>query len=121
MAAEAAIRGAIEGLAMDDAKQVIERLVGLRGAAYQLAARLLAGRDGAEDVVQQAYLAAIRSLRSSPPPEDERAWFLLAGAHGQVAGQPAGSPTAKKRRTAARSGVVIEEPSSSSGHTRRSP
>jgi RNA polymerase sigma factor (sigma-70 family) len=32
--------------------------------------------EGAEDVVQDAYLAAVRQFGSGEPPTDERAWFL---------------------------------------------
>ena len=53
-----------------------QRLLGLGGAAYRLAARVLGRAEGAEDVVQQAYLAALTALPERLPPAELRAWFL---------------------------------------------
>ncbi len=53
-----------------------DRLLGLAGSAYQVAARVLGRTEGAEDVVQEAYLRAWKQLRAGAPPESERAWFL---------------------------------------------
>jgi RNA polymerase sigma factor (sigma-70 family) len=65
----------------DRADAVVDRLIGLRGTAYGLATRFLSGREGAEDIVQQAYVAAFEHLRSKPPPRDDRAWFLTVVAN----------------------------------------
>jgi len=56
-------------------------LLGLSGAAYRLAMRILGSPEDAEDVVQQAYVAALERLRSGSPPLEERAWFLGAVAN----------------------------------------
>ncbi len=52
------------------------RLLRMLDAAYLLSVRVLGGREGAESVVQRAYLEALERLESSPAPEDEALWFL---------------------------------------------
>jgi len=64
------------------AEPAVERLLGMSAAAYQVAARVLGAREGAEDVVQQAYLEAIAQLRAGAPPLEERTWFLRVVANG---------------------------------------
>jgi RNA polymerase sigma-70 factor (ECF subfamily) len=54
---------------------VMQGLVGLGGAAYQLAVRIV-GYDLAEDAVQQAYLDAFRHVSHSGAPWEQRTWFL---------------------------------------------
>ena len=61
------------GASAEDRKQ---RLLDLSAPAFRLAVRVLGRSDGAEDVVQQAYLAALSSLPKRLPPEGLRAWFL---------------------------------------------
>jgi RNA polymerase sigma factor (sigma-70 family) len=68
--------------AASTAEQSVARLLGLHAAAYQLAARILGPREGAEDVVQQAYLEAIAQIRAGAPPQEERTWFLRVVANG---------------------------------------
>ena len=59
-----------------ESNQAVERLLELQTAAYQLAVRVLGPAEGAEDVVQQAYLAALVQIRAGKPPFEERTWFL---------------------------------------------
>ncbi len=54
----------------------VGRLLAFSGPAYRLALHMLDSTRSAEDVVQQAYLEAVASLRSGPPPRELRAWFL---------------------------------------------
>ena len=54
----------------------LDRLLALSQPAYALAVRILARREGAEDVVQQAYLNAVNHMRTGSLPHDERTWFL---------------------------------------------
>jgi RNA polymerase sigma factor (sigma-70 family) len=49
--------------------------------AFRLAVRVMGSAEGAEDVVQEAYLAAIRQFDSGEAPVDERAWFLRVTAN----------------------------------------
>jgi RNA polymerase sigma-70 factor (ECF subfamily) len=50
-------------------------------AAYRLAAHLMGFDEAVEDVVQQAYVDFMQKPRSSPPPDNGRAWFLRIVAH----------------------------------------
>jgi RNA polymerase sigma-70 factor (ECF subfamily) len=61
---------------MDAADRVMARLLAMNTQAYRVAVRVMGRSEGAEDAVQQAYLAAVQQLRSGPPPAEERAWFL---------------------------------------------
>ena len=51
-------------------------LVALSGQAYQLATRILDSSQGAEDVVQQAYLNAFDHLPAGLPEDEVRTWFF---------------------------------------------
>ncbi|MHC4915600.1 MAG: RNA polymerase sigma factor [Planctomycetota bacterium] len=51
-------------------------ILALSGPAWRLALHMLGSPHSAEDAVQQAYLEAVNSLRSGPPPRELRAWFL---------------------------------------------
>ena len=73
-------------------------LLGLSGQAYHLAVRVLGTPEGAEDVVQQAYLNATRHLSHRPPPEESRAWFLHTVAN--AAKVHARGETRRRRREA---------------------
>jgi hypothetical protein len=53
-----------------------EALLAMRGQAYVLAARTLGRTRDVEDVVQNAYLDALRHLRGGSAPRDLKAWFL---------------------------------------------
>ncbi len=66
----------VEAGAIPDEGVAVERLLALDGPAYRLAARVLGSREGAEDIVQQAYVEALKRVRQGPPLTDERAWFL---------------------------------------------
>jgi RNA polymerase sigma factor (sigma-70 family) len=59
----------------------LAQLLALSDRAYLLAVRMLGSREGAEDVVQHAYLGAVRALRGSAAPERPEAWFLGAVVH----------------------------------------
>jgi RNA polymerase sigma-70 factor (ECF subfamily) len=56
-------------------------LLALSAPAYRLALRLAGSPEDAEDVVQQAYLSAIRQLRDGARVIELRAWFLRAVAN----------------------------------------
>ncbi|MCX7804752.1 MAG: RNA polymerase sigma factor, partial [Planctomycetota bacterium] len=53
-----------------------ESLLEYGPAAWRLSVRMLGSEDSADDVVQEAFLAAMRQLASGHPPENTRAWFL---------------------------------------------
>jgi RNA polymerase sigma factor CnrH len=54
-----------------------DRLIGEhRGAIHRLAFRLLGWRDGAEDVVQDVFLAAWAAWRRYPGPEAAAPWLM---------------------------------------------
>jgi DNA-directed RNA polymerase specialized sigma24 family protein len=55
-------------LAMASEKDLLD----LGGPAWRTAVRALGRSEGAEDVVQEALLAAVKQLRAGPPPEDLR-------------------------------------------------
>ncbi len=69
------------GLSEEPRDQIASRLVGFAGEAYQIAVRVMGTSRCAEDVVQQAYINALRYLRTGRPPEDERTWFLKVAAN----------------------------------------
>ncbi len=54
----------------------VSRLLELGRAAYQLAVHLLGSDQGADDVVQQAYLQALKQIGAGGEPREERPWFL---------------------------------------------
>jgi len=56
-------------------------LLALSEPAWRLAVRILGRVEGAEDVVQQACLVAVRQMRSGPPPAELRTWFLTVVAN----------------------------------------
>jgi len=60
----------------EKAQATLKRMLELGAPAYRLAACILGDPGAAEDVIQQAYLAAIEKLRSGSPPVEERTWFL---------------------------------------------
>lgn len=55
-------------VAQPDREKVIARLTGMSASAYQLAMRVAGSTERAEDSVQQAYLKALRHLRTGPSP-----------------------------------------------------
>ena len=59
----------------------IRSLVRMRPTAWSLAVRMLGSEQGAEDIVQQAYVNAIAHLRVGPVPRNEYAWFLTVVAN----------------------------------------
>ena len=66
---------------LDDSRRpVLRRLPSWAPAAYRLAVRVLGGEEGAEDVVQEACLRAIREVREDATPGEQRTWFLLVTA-----------------------------------------
>jgi len=68
---------ALSGRTSSHAVEVsVERLLGLSGSAYRVALRIVGSRVSAEDVVQQAYLEALVTIRAGSPPQEERTWFL---------------------------------------------
>ena len=89
---------------------VMARLLGESALAWRLAVRVLGSTDGAEDVVQQAYLAAIEQLRSGLPPIEERAWFL--GVVANLARRHVRTEANLKRRQTAMERVRPEAPAS---------
>jgi RNA polymerase sigma-70 factor (ECF subfamily) len=84
------------GSADNDA--VVGQLLKLGREAYGLAARILDTRDGADDVVQQAYLKALREVRAGWSPGDARTWFLRVVAN--TARDWRRRETARRRREA---------------------
>ena len=65
----------------DATKSVVRDLLGLGPQAYQVAARMLGTRSGAEDVVQEAYLRALQQVRPDATPQQRRIWFLRVTAN----------------------------------------
>jgi RNA polymerase sigma-70 factor (ECF subfamily) len=51
------------------------------GRAYQIAVHVLGSSEGAEDVVQQAYVNAVSGAPRDLPPEEAQAWFLKVTAN----------------------------------------
>jgi RNA polymerase sigma factor (sigma-70 family) len=82
--------------------------------AYVLALRLVGSPEDAEDVVQQAYLNACRSLRDGPPPDEARTWFLTVVAnaaknHLQASGRRARREAAVRTRGSGANSEANEE------------
>jgi len=90
-------------MAMADEKDLLD----LAAPAWRTAVRALGRREGAEDVVQEALLAAVRQLRASPPPEDLRTWFLRVV--GNVAKNHLRTEARRQRREAAVAGEIGSE------------
>ncbi len=62
-------------------ESTVRKLLPLSGLAYRLAVRVLGSDEGAEDVVQDAYLKAIREIRRDASTEQQRSWFLTVTAN----------------------------------------
>jgi RNA polymerase sigma factor (sigma-70 family) len=54
----------------------VAKLLPYGDSAYRLTVQLLGSSQGAEDAVQEAYLAALEKSRAGTLPDNPRAWFL---------------------------------------------
>lgn len=77
----------------------LDRLISFSHVAYRLVVRRLGASEGAEDVLQQAYLAAAVQYRSGAVPADDRAWFL--GIVANLARRRLRDEASRKRKEAA--------------------
>lgn len=73
-----ALANLAQGIEMTAPARDLQSLIRHADVAYRLAVRVTGSEEGAEDIVQQAYLAAVRAFRSDAPPARPRAWFLGA-------------------------------------------
>ncbi len=58
------------------AEVFIRKILASSDPAYRLAVHFLGSTEAAEDVVQQAYLEAVKAIHAGVAPTDEHAWFL---------------------------------------------